>query len=133
MRYLAGLLATTALVFAAPVANSANAKEAALSCRGAISWSSARSHAGSVATVRGRVVETYYARFSTGSPTFLDLGVGYPDSRRFTAIIWNEDRSKFGLPERRYHSKSICVRGLIEMYAGRAQVTVRSPAQIRLG
>jgi hypothetical protein len=132
LRYLVALLTVTALsVVSTPVANTASASQA-VSCNGAISWSKARAYAGTVTTVKGRVVETYYATSSGGQPTFLDLGVGYPDARRFTAIIWRKDRAKFGSPERRYYGKTICVRGLITMYDGRAEISVRSPSQIRV-
>jgi excisionase family DNA binding protein len=47
--------------------------------RSAISWQSARSAIGRVATIRGRVAGTRFASSSSGSPTFLNLGVKLPE------------------------------------------------------
>ena len=58
------------------------------SCAGAISWSQAKAYIGRVKTVRGRVAGAFYASSSNGSPTFLNLGAGYPSPRRFTVVIW---------------------------------------------
>ena len=88
---------------------------------------------GRVATVKGRVAGAIFASSSSGSPTFLNLGVDYPSPRRFVALIWIEDRTKFGAPERTYRGRTICVRGLVESYRGVAQIVVRSPSQIALG
>jgi DNA/RNA endonuclease YhcR with UshA esterase domain len=123
-------LVAIAVSLLAPVATATPTAES-ITCAGAISWSNARAYVGNITTVKGRVVETYYARSSNGQPTFLDLGVGYPDPRRFTAIIWGTDRVMFGSPERRFYGRTICVRGLIKMYAGRPEMSVRSPSQIR--
>lgn len=103
----------------------------ALSCPGAIPWHEAASHAGERATVEGPVVGTHYAADTSGQPTFLNLGVDYPDERRFTALIWGESRGAFpGPPERAYAGRTICVRGTIELYRGVAEIEVRSPEQI---
>jgi len=83
-------------------------------------------------TVKGPVVDTAYASSSNGRPTFLNLGRAYPDPRRFTVVIWAENRAAFGAPERRYRRRTICVRGLVEMYRGSAQIEARSPSQIAL-
>ena len=64
------VLATVAL---APSAHTADGA-AHVTCKGAISWSAARSAVGRTVTVKGPVADTYYARSSNGSPTFLNLG-----------------------------------------------------------
>jgi len=104
-----------------------------LSCAGAISWSQAKGHIGRVMTVRGRVAGTYYASSSNGSPTFLNLGVDYPSSSRFTVVVWGRDRHRFGTPERRYAGRTICVRGVIRPYDGVAEIFASSPSQIAVG
>src|SRR3954471_6212622 len=81
------------------------------SCAGAISWRQARSAIGRTATVRGRVAGTHFAASSNGQPTFLNIGVDYPDSRRLTVVIWIQDRARFGRPEIRYRGHTVCVRG----------------------
>jgi hypothetical protein len=85
-----------------------------------------------VATIRGRVAGTRFASASNGSPTFLNLGVNYPNPRRFVVVIWIENRSGFGRPEVRYRSKTICVRGRVRSYRGVPEIEARSPSQIRV-
>lgn len=102
------------------------------SCRGAVTWQSARNYVGRTATVKGPVASTKYAVSSTGSPTFLDIGAAYPSSRRFTVVIWSQRRARFGSPERRYRGHTICVRGLVESYQGLPQIEATSPAQIAI-
>jgi hypothetical protein len=103
-----------------------------LSCSGAISWQNARSGVGRVATIRGRVAGTRFASASNGSPTFLNLGVNYPNPRRFTVVIWIENRAVFGRPEVRYRGKTLCVRGRVKTYGGVPEIEARSPSQIRV-
>lgn len=104
----------------------------AATCRGATSWSASSGLIGRVATIRGRVASTKFAASSNGSPTFLDVGVPYPDPRRFTVVIWIENRARFGRPEVRYRGKTICVRGLIRSYRGGVETFATSPAQIAI-
>ena len=103
-----------------------------ISCAGALSWQKARNAVGRVATIRGRVAGTRFASSSTGSPTFLNVGVNYPNPRRFTVVIWIENRSAFGRPEVRYRSRNICVRGRVTSYQGVPEIEARSPSQIRV-
>src|SRR5262249_37272393 len=91
------LLLAAALTFMPRAARSAPARAA--SCRGAVSWQQARTVVGRVTTIVGPVASTKYAASSNGSPTFLNLGVPYPDSRRVQVVIWIEDRAAFGRPE----------------------------------
>jgi hypothetical protein len=105
---VACLIATC--LFVPTGAASAGAAQGTLSCAGAVSWKNARQHVGRVVTVKGPVAGTYFARSSNGQPTFLNIGVDYPDSRRFTIVIWGSDRSRFGNPERRYLRRTVCVR-----------------------
>jgi hypothetical protein len=100
------------------------------SCARAVGWQNARRMIGRVATIRGRVAGTRYASTSNGSPTFLNLGVDYPSTRRFTVVIWGRNRRRFGTPERRYRGRTICVRGLVETYRGIPEIEARSPGQI---
>ena len=102
------------------------------SCRGAISWSRASRYIGRVETVKGPVAGAFYARSTNGSPTFLDLGADYPNPRRFTVLIWGRDRNKFRSPENTYLGRTICVRGLIRLYRGGAEVFASSPSQIAI-
>lgn len=126
------VLFSSVLVFAvAPM--SASTTGAAGSCVGAISWNRALGLIGRVATVKGRVAGSFFASTSNGSPTFLNLGVDYPSSRRFMVVIWGRDRAKFRSPESTYLGRTICVRGRIRPYQGIAEVFATSPSQIAFG
>jgi hypothetical protein len=120
---VAGEAASAPLAASAPFAASA-------SCAGAIRWDKAARYRGRTATVRGRVAGTRYAFSSDGAPTFLNLGVDYPNSRRFTVVIWGRNRSNFETPERRYRGRVICVRGLVRAYRGLPQIHASSRSQI---
>lgn len=124
-----------AVLPATGIAGNSNAKAPQLragSCAGAVTWTRARAMVGRVATIKGRVAGTHYARSSNGSPTFLNVGVDYPSSRRFTVVIWGSDRSRFGRPEARYAGRTVCVRGVIETYQGVPEIEVSSPSQIKV-
>jgi DNA/RNA endonuclease YhcR with UshA esterase domain len=104
----------------------------AASCAGAVSWKNARRVIGRYATIRGRVAGTKYASSSNGSPTFLNIGVDYPSSRRVTVVIWGRNRARFGAPETRYRGRTICARGYVDTYRGVPEIEARSPSQIRV-
>lgn len=89
----------------------------------------AKSHIGKSATVCGVVASADYAVRSQRKPTFLNLDEPYP-RHIFTAVIWEEDRSKFGQPET-LKGRRVCVNGLIEEYQGKPQITLRDASQLR--
>jgi DNA/RNA endonuclease YhcR with UshA esterase domain len=98
---------------------------------GAIDWSEAYSYIGSKKTVYGTVQGVNYATGSKGKPTFINIGVNYPNTDRVTALIWNDYRGNFSpSPESLYSGKTICVTGYLENYQGVAQIQVTSPSQI---
>ena len=94
-----------------------------------ISASEARQHVGEYAKVCGWVASTRFASRSRGAPTFINLDAPYPN-QLFTALIWIEDRAKFGRPELRYASKRICVWGVIQTYRGTPEIILRNPDQL---
>ena len=100
---------------------------------GAIDWSEAGRHIGENATIYGEVKSVNYATGSRGKPTFINIGVNYPDTKRVTALIWEDYRGNFSpSPESQYSGKIICVTGYIDTYNGVAQIEVRSPSQIEI-
>lgn len=111
---------------------SARSDRAAVSCSGAVSWNTAHRYVGRTMTVKGRVVGTRYAATTNGSPTFLNLGVDYPSTRRFTVVIWGRDRANFTVPEQRYRNQTICARGRVIDYYGVEEIFASSPSQIRV-
>jgi hypothetical protein len=135
---LVGKVATAAVVAVAIATGHASAAPRgeplsgtrSISCAGAVPWQNARQVVGRLATIRGRVASTKYAFASNGSPRFLNLGVPYPDPRRFQVVIWIQNRAKFGAPETRYRGRTICVRGVVSSYRGVPEIVASSPAQI---
>ena len=89
----------------------------------------AKEHFGETATVCGAVVSTRYATSSKGQPTFLNLEKPYPN-QIFTAIIFGNDRTKFGAPEISLREKQVCVTGEIFLYQGAPEIALRDPAQL---
>lgn len=84
---------------------------------------------GQQAQVCGIVASATFASGSRNQPTFLNLDKAYPN-HVFTAVIWGNNRSKFEEPPEELEGQRICVLGRIELYRGRPQIIVSSPAQI---
>ena len=100
-------------------------------CPGALPWYEAINNIGAYTTVVGPVVDTAYAPDSRGTPTFLNLGLSYPDPGRFTVVIWIDGRWNFDYPpEETYLGLTICVTGTIELYEGSAEMIVEGPEWI---
>ncbi len=92
----------------------------------------AKEYVGERATVCGFVTDTYYSSQSNGSPTFLNFVYPYP-KHAFTAVIWERDREGFSeAPEDFYLNKDVCVTGLITVFNGIPQITVKGPEQIAI-
>lgn len=90
----------------------------------------AQQHIGEDACVCGIVASSHYATKTRRQPTFLNLGKPYQD-QIFTAVIWGDDRPKFGEPERAFEGKSICVTGRIEIYKDKPEIIVHEPDQLK--
>ena len=100
---------------------------------GIIKWNRAIDYVGDHETVQGPVVGTDFAQSSNGQPTFLNVGLDYPDSGRFIVVIWVDDRGNFPeAPEVMYSDKTIRVTGLIQSYEGCAQIEATSPDDIEI-
>jgi len=94
-----------------------------------VSPEDAASHVGESATVCGIVASAKFATGSRAQPTFLDLGKPYPNSA-FTAVIFGDDRAKFGTPETTLRGKRICVTGQIRDYRGKPEIILNDPSQL---
>lgn len=86
-------------------------------------------HIGENATVCGPVASAHYASRSRGQPTFLDFGEPYP-AETFIAVIWGDDRAKFGTPES-WIGQRVCMTGTITRYRGRPEMVLREAGQVR--
>ena len=102
-------------------------------CADAISWEQAADHDGEQVTVRGPVVDTHHDTGSSGQPTFLNLGAEFPDSDRFTVVIWNDVRQAFPeRPEALFAGQEVCVAGDVQIYEGSPQIELAGADAIRL-
>jgi hypothetical protein len=90
----------------------------------------AAGHVGETATVCGVVASATYAVQAPMAPTFLDIGKPYPN-QVFSAIIFDSDRPKFGVPESSLRDKSVCVTGEIFLYQDTPEIILRDPTQLR--
>src|SRR5262245_10213521 len=89
----------------------------------------AKDHVGKQATVCGVVASANFATRSKRQPTSLNLDEPYP-RHIFTAVIWIEDRPKFGTPET-LKGRRVCVSGLVESYQGVPQIVLWDADQLR--
>lgn len=89
----------------------------------------AKDHVGQTGMVCGKVADTRYLE-SGRQPTFLNFDKRYPE-HTFTAVIFGENRAKFGTPEKDYLDKDICVSGKIEDFNGKPQIIVTDKEQIK--
>jgi hypothetical protein len=94
---------------------------------GTLRASRAIRHAGEIKTVCGRVESSHRRPDGT---TFLNLGGKYPQ-QDFTAVIWAENQQGSWQPHIIYLDERICVKGMIEIYRRKPEISVRSPDQIR--
>lgn len=88
----------------------------------------AGSYVGQPTTVCGRVLSGHFAARSHAQPTFLDMGGAYPNEA-FVAVIFGEDRAKFGAPEVLV-GRQICVTGTVQLYRGRPEIILHDPSQL---
>jgi len=89
----------------------------------------AASHIGETATVCGVVASTEYEADAQSQPTLLDLGEPSPNAI-FTAVVYGNNRPKFGTPETSLRGKRICVTGQISDYQGKPEIVLTDPGQL---
>src|SRR5262245_23796958 len=91
----------------------------------------AKDYLGKTATVCGKVASAKYAINTRRKPTFLNLDEPFP-KHIFTAVIWDDARSKFGQPDVELLNKRICVTGSIEEYKSKPEMILRSASQLKV-
>ena len=96
-----------------------------------IAAAEAVNHVGESARVCGLVASAKYATETRRQPTFLNLDRPYPN-HVFTALIWASDREAFPYAPEGLQGKRICVKGVIELYKGKAEIIVTGPSQIEI-
>jgi DNA/RNA endonuclease YhcR with UshA esterase domain len=115
-----GRLSTSILVTLALGASIAPSSAAIISDR------DAKKHVGETLTVEGVVTGTHVSARGT---EFLNFGSRYPN-QDFTVVIFARSAAGFGDIEKLY-GKRVDVTGTIELYRGKPEIVLRSPAQIR--
>ncbi len=70
---------------------------------------------GQEVTVKGPVVTVFYAKNSTGSPTFLNLEKPFPNNP-MAIIIFDEIREELGINAQEYKGKTVVVKGFVRRY-----------------
>ena len=86
-------------------------------------------HIGETATVCGVVASAMFEANVQGQPTLLDLGEPSPHAI-FTAVIYGDNRSKFGTPDTSLRGKRIYVTGQISEYRGKPEIVLTDPIQL---
>jgi len=121
------LVAALALSPAAAPLRPSTTSSATAWCAGSETWKAARREPlGTPVKVKAKVIRVYYARYSSGRPTFIDLGARYPSRNRVTLVIWGENRVNFPrAPERMFpRGQAICAQGITDTYGGARQIEV---------
>lgn len=81
--------------------------------------------------VCGKVEKTRYAENSEGQPTFLYMGGTFP-RHTFSARIPSEQRGRFQPSPEELEGRDVCIVGMIQRDASRAEIAVNSPGDIKL-
>ena len=90
---------------------------------GDLPWNEAKENIGNYETVCGPLAGTG----SSQDDVFLDLGREYPDSGRFTIVIWDVGGVEYIAP-----GTTLCVTGEIINYRGTPQIQVRSAGAVEI-
>jgi hypothetical protein len=92
----------------------------------------AANHVGDSVIVCGKVADAAFVETMENSPTFLNLGVPYPD-QLLNLVIWIDQRSQYDpVPEKFYVNKNICVTGKIEIINDIPQIVIYNKRQIKI-
>lgn len=101
----------------------------------AISAKDAAQHEGKTITVCGTVSSARYLGESTGrpgnrNPTFLNFGGRFPN-HDFSGVIFEDNREKFGEPEKTCLNKEVCITGKIQMFRNKPEMILTEPGQLK--
>ena len=95
-----------------------------------ISPKDAEKYVGKTATVCGQVASAIYLDRARSKPTLLNFEKPYPD-HVFTAVIYGDDRPKFGAPEKACLKKDVCVTGEVSKFQNKPQIIVKDRNQLK--
>lgn len=96
-------------------------------CEDPTPWDEARQAAGGTAAVAGPVAHATYEPDVEGEPTFVNLGRAYPEPERFDVVIFPDVRDQWEAPpEEAVSGERVCVRGLVNVRDGVAQIVLEA-------
>lgn len=99
----------------------------------AISWQEASKYVGQVVTIYGQVVNVTIDTEDSKNPTYFDMGAAYPDTNRFTMIVYGEDKLEFPeSPDTMYGGKTIAVSGEVYEHDNVCYIKATSPSQVEV-
>ena len=89
---------------------------------------------GHTARVCGLVASANYEPDTRARPTFLTMvSPDQPSANRaLTAVIFGDDRAKFGTPEVALQGQRICVTGFVSFFRNRPEMILTHPSQVSL-
>lgn len=70
--------------------------------------------------VKGKIVTTFYAEFSKGKPTFLNLEKPFPNNP-IVIIIFEEQLEQLHINAKDYRDKMVLVKGIVKQYKDEAK------------
>ena len=90
------------------------------------------SQVGHTARVCGLVASANYEPDTRAHPTFLTLiDPDRPSANEaLTAVIFGDDRAKFGTPEMALQGQRICVTGFVSFFRDRPEMILTRPSQV---
>lgn len=104
------------------------------SCQNSVPWNEAAKNLGRTLVVTGPVVGVTTLAPEKGGHTYINIGRPYPDTSRFTLVIWKDQKPTFRLEQpSQLVGKAVCAVGRISSYRGSPQIVLRSPAEFRVG
>ena len=87
---------------------------------------------GDTVNLFGFVTKANYLADLIGSPTLMNLN-GKDSTQSLTLIVWSTDRDKFKeAPETAFLNQYVQVKGKIEIYKGKPQITLHGEQQISI-
>lgn len=96
-------------------------------CDNPISWDNAGQYVGKTFIVVGPVVRITKPKGVRGNPVWIDIGATFPDTRRLTLVLWENQKSNFPEVTQDLMGKNICVLGKIDIYKGASQIELKKP------
>jgi DNA/RNA endonuclease YhcR with UshA esterase domain len=95
----------------------------------AITTNNALEYKGKEVTVCGVVSQVSTPLNNSGNPTYFNFG-GYYPNHKFTAVLWESNKSNFRKDLDYYDGKRVAITGVIQEYRGKAQIVLVYPEQI---